>query len=181
MRIIAGVLGGLPFDSPRSFKTHPMSDKVRGALFNALGDIEGLTILDAFAGSGALGFEAVSRGAACAVLIDNDRQAQKVIAENIQSLGLDEQVKLIRASVGAWLQTSPAEAVFDVVLCDPPYNDLQPSLINRLTSKIALDGILVLSWPGSKTPPVLSGVHVLKQRNYGDAQLLMYRRVAPTQ
>ena len=72
MRIIAGYLGGRQFNSPRSNRTHPMSDKARGGLFNALGDISGLTVLDAFAGSGALSFEAISRGAESVIAVDID-------------------------------------------------------------------------------------------------------------
>jgi 16S rRNA (guanine966-N2)-methyltransferase len=85
MRIIAGRLGGRHFASPQGRRTHPMSDKMRGALFNALGDIDGLSVLDAFAGSGALAFEAVSRGAGHAVAIDVDKSAQRAIAENIST------------------------------------------------------------------------------------------------
>jgi len=95
MRIIAGRLGGRLFDSPHSHKTHPMSDKARGALFNILGDISGMSVLDPFAGTGAISFEAVSRGAAGAVAIELDKQAQKVITANIASLGLIHEVKLI--------------------------------------------------------------------------------------
>src|ERR1700756_1715958 len=103
MRIIAGRLGGRRFASPRGHRTHPMSDKMRGALFNSLGELAGLSVLDAFAGSGALAFEAVSRGAKGAVAIDLDRSAQQAIAANITALGLQDQVKLVRASAGAWL------------------------------------------------------------------------------
>src|SRR4051812_43097697 len=100
MRIIAGTMGGRTFSSPHGHRTHPMSDKMRGALFNTLGDIGGLTILDAFAGSGALSFEAVSRGARHATAIDSDRSAQQTITENIRSLSLNKHVKLIKASAG---------------------------------------------------------------------------------
>src|SRR5665213_172068 len=99
MRIIAGSLGGRSFTSPRSNRTHPMSDKARGGLFNALGDIDDLTILDAFAGSGALSFEAISRGAASAVAVDIDKNAYQSIQENIVSLNLKDKVKAIRANV----------------------------------------------------------------------------------
>lgn len=174
MRIIAGSLGGRQFDSPKGFKTHPMSDKARGALFNVLGDIEGLTVLDAFAGSGALSFEAISRGAASAVAIDNDRAAQKVIANNVHELGLRDRVKLITASANAWLQTSPEETTFDIVLCDPPYTDLQLNLLQRLTERVKPGGLVVLSWPGDKEVPDLNGLEVLERKNYGDITLAFY-------
>jgi 16S rRNA (guanine966-N2)-methyltransferase len=174
VRVIAGRLGGRQFDSPHSFKTHPMSDKVRGALFNVLGDIEGLTVLDAFAGSGALIFEAVSRGAASAVAIDNDRAAQKVILENIRGLGLSKEVRLIKASANAWLQTSTEK--FDIVLCDPPYNELQVNLLQRLAERVNPHGIAVLSWPGNIELPALNGLEQLEHRSYGDATLAFYRQ-----
>jgi 16S rRNA (guanine966-N2)-methyltransferase len=173
VRVIAGRLGGRQLDSPKSFKTHPMSDKARGALFNVLGDIEGLTVLDAFAGSGALGVEAISRGAASVLLIDNDRSAQKTIADNIHSLGLSGQAKLIKASANSWLETNP-DVSFDIVLCDPPYSDLQPSLIQRLAGRVKKDGVLVLSWPGGKEPIALGGMKLLERKNYGDITLVFY-------
>ncbi|HKX24038.1 MAG TPA: RsmD family RNA methyltransferase, partial [Candidatus Saccharimonadales bacterium] len=83
MRVIAGELGGRFFAGPDSTATHPMAERVRGAMFNALGDIEGLTVLDAFAGSGALAFEAISRGAKSVVVVERDKRAQRIIAENI--------------------------------------------------------------------------------------------------
>lgn len=175
MRVIAGRLGGRTFNSPNSFKTHPMSDKIRGALFNMLGDIEGLTILDAFAGSGALSFEAISRGAAHATALDNDRQAQAVIAENIKALGLNRETTLIKASVGGWLQTNSAP-IFDIVLCDPPYNDLRKNLVVRLSGCVAEGGTLVISWPGNAELPQISGFKKVAHRSYGDAQLVFYQR-----
>lgn len=177
MRVIAGVLGGRSFDSPRSFKTHPMSDKMRGALFNILGDIEGLTVLDAFAGSGALGFEAISRGAASVLAIDSDRAAQRVIAANSKTLGVRRKLTLIQASTNAWLQTNP-EARFDIVLCDPPYNDVQRNLLARLTSCVKPGGLLVLSWPGAEMAPDFEGMKKVLHRGYGDAGLIFFERFA---
>lgn len=174
MRVIAGTLGGRQFDSPRSFKTHPMSDKARGGLFNILGDIEGLTFLDAFAGSGALCFEAVSRGAAYALAIDNDRSAQKTIANNAHMLGVRDRVKLVAASANAWLQTSSPDEQFDIVLCDPPYNDLQPGLVMRLSKRVKPTGLLVLSWPTGQPHPDIEGMQPLEIRSYGDATLVFY-------
>jgi 16S rRNA (guanine966-N2)-methyltransferase len=175
VRVIAGRLGGRQFDSPKSSKTHPMSDKARGALFNVLGDIEGLTVLDAFAGSGALGFEAISRGAASVVSIDNDRAAQKTIEQNIRALAMGRQVKLIKASANAWLETNQG-IMFDIVLCDPPYSDLQPNLLQRLSARLTPEGVLVLSWPGDKPAPEFTGLRLLDQKNYGDITLAFYGR-----
>lgn len=176
MRIIAGRLGGRTFDSPGTFKTHPMSDKARGALFNILGDISGLTILDAFAGSGALAFEAISRGAASALLIEQDMAAQKTVERNIRTLGVQSVAKLIKASAGAWLHTTTE--LFDIVLCDPPYTDLQSNLIARLQTRVAAGGLLVVSWPGDHEAPVYDGCEQIARRRYGDMQLIFYRRTS---
>jgi len=174
MRVIAGRLGGRVFDSPHAEKTHPMSDKIRGALFNILGDIEALAVLDAFAGSGALSFEAISRGARQAVAIESDKSAQTTITRNIISLDIAAQVKLIRATANAWLQTS--EQVFDIVLLDPPYNDRQETLVARLAQRVSTDGTVVISWPGDVEPLGIAGFDCIIKRSYGDAQLLFYKR-----
>jgi 16S rRNA (guanine966-N2)-methyltransferase len=176
MRVIAGYLGGRLFDSPGTHRTHPMSDKARGALFNILGDIDDLTVLDAFAGTGALSYEAASRGAASAIAIDDDKAAQKTIERNIKTLGLDEQVKLIKTGAGAWMRTNP-DKQFDIVLCDPPYNDLQLNLLERLTAHVKPDGLFVLSWPTSADIPAFAGLEQIEQRTHGDLQLVFYRRV----
>jgi 16S rRNA (guanine966-N2)-methyltransferase len=172
MRVIAGTLGGRQFSSPKSPKTHPMSDKARGALFNVLGDISGLDILDPFAGTGAFSFEAVSRGAASSIAIEQDKLAQRIIQENIQTLQLSEHIKLVKAGAGAWLKTNPT-ATFDLVLCDPPYNDLQPNLLEQLAGRITADGVFVLSWPDGVVLPALP-LELLQHKKYGDATLAFY-------
>jgi 16S rRNA (guanine966-N2)-methyltransferase len=176
MRIIAGNLGGRIFSSPGTHKTHPMSDKARGALFNALGDISGLSILDAFAGSGALSFEAISRGALSSTAIDSDRLAQKVIAQNITALGMRSNVKLIKAAAGAWLSTNP-NSHFDIILCDPPYDNLQSNLLLRLADRAKPGDLVVLSLP-PKSDFTLPGdtFETLIRKNYGDARLLFFAR-----
>lgn len=174
MRVIAGRLGGRLFDSPSNSRTHPMSDKARGALFNILGDLQDLSVLDAFAGTGALSFEAISRGAVRATTIEMDKTAQRVITNNIRTLGVAGKVKLIQATANAWLQTT-AET-FDIVLCDPPYHDLQPNLLQRLTERVVPDGIFVLSWPNNEAPLPLKDLTQIDQRSYGDMQLIFYRR-----
>lgn len=174
MRIIAGHLKGRNFSSPHGHRTHPMSDKARGALFNALGDISGLTVLDAFAGSGALAYEAISRGALHATAIDSDRNAQRTIEENIQALGLEGMVRLIKAGAGAWFDTTDSH--FDIVLLDPPYDNLQLSLLKRLVEAANLGGLVVLSWPGDMKPPELAGTDLLQENLYGDNKLVFYRK-----
>lgn len=174
MRIIAGQLGGRQFTAPKGHRTRPMSDKVRGALFNTLGDIAGLSLLDPFAGSGALCFESLSRGASRAVAIDSDKVAQRVIAENAAKLGLQNQLKLIRASATAWLSTT--SQTFDLVLCDPPYNEPQPALLAKLSERVKPGGTIVLSLPPALKLKLPEAYELLVQKKYGDATLSFYRR-----
>ncbi len=176
MRIIAGSLRGRQFMSPRGHRTHPMSDKMRGALFNTLGDIGGLEVLDAFAGSGALAFEAVSRGAAGATVLDSDRQAQQTIATNISNLGLQNRIGLIKASANAWLTTSGQD--FDIVLCDPPYNNPQIPLLIKLAGRTRPGGMAVFSLPPDLKPDPGDNYELLAAKSYGDSQLAFYRRIA---
>lgn len=172
MRVIAGTFGGRIFQSPHGRRTHPMSDKMRGALFNILGDITDCTVLDAFSGTGALSFEAVSRGAASAVAIEIDRNAQRTIQANIQSLDIDN-VKLIRANARAWLGTSTD--VFDIVLLDPPYDNVQLSLLEELVARTSSGGTVVLSWPSGTEPPQLGPLELKSSKQYGDGSLHVYR------
>ncbi len=176
MRIIAGTLGARLFEAPKGHHTHPMSDKIRGALFSVLGELDGLTVLDAFAGSGALSFEALSRGALSATALENDRTAQDAIAKNIKQLELTKQCKLVKAAAGSWSSTQQ-NAQFDVVLCDPPYDDLQISTLQTLTKHVRTDGVLALSWPGNQDPPQFDGLVQIVQKLYGDAQLVFYQKI----
>lgn len=173
MRIIAGQLGGRSFEPPSNTNTHPMGDKVRGALFNILGDIEGLSVLDAFAGSGALSFEALSRGAAAAVALENDHAAYQTIMKNRQALALGERLMVHKISGQTWLQKYP-EVCFDLVLCDPPYEDTQLPLLRLLAERLADNGVLVISWPAGSEVPEFSGLKKVAHRSYGDAQLLFF-------
>jgi 16S rRNA (guanine966-N2)-methyltransferase len=142
-----------------------------------LGDLDDLTVLDAFAGSGALGFEAVSRGAKHVILIDNERVAQKTIADNIQSLHISNSVKLIKASANAWLSTNE-DATFNIVVCDPPYDNLQLSLLSRLAEHVANQGIMVVSLPPKAAFELSPDKFVLEvSKDYGDARLVFYRRI----
>jgi 16S rRNA (guanine966-N2)-methyltransferase len=175
MRVIAGRLGGRNFDSPKTHRTHPMSDKVRGALFNALGELSGLSVLDAFAGSGACSLEAVSRGANSVLAIDIDPEAVKTIAANVRNLGVDETITVRRKNISGWSRNNQA-LQFDIVLADPPYNDIRPDVLERLCVHVAPGGLFVLSWPGSEAVREFGGLDVVSHKSYGDAQLVFYRR-----
>lgn len=177
MRIIAGRLGGRQFLSPPGNRTHPMSDKARGALFNALGDIMGLSVLDAFAGSGALSFEAISRGASRSTAIDIDKSAISTIVKSAHALGLSEQVRAIRASAAGWLATQPDES-FDLILLDPPYDDVRPKLLEKLAGRSKPNGIVVISLPPQTIYHLPSTTyHLISVKSYGDATLAFYRRL----
>lgn len=175
MRIIAGSLGGRQIKAPHGHRTHPMSEKMRGAIFNVLGDIQGLTVLDAFAGSGALAIEAISRGAKNVVAIDIDKNAHRMIAENIDELGVKKQVKAIKANVGGWDDNNP-DKKFDLIFADPPHDDIHMMLLQKLVGHLKDKGIYVLSWPGHSDIPALEGLKVVEQKNYRDAQLIFYRK-----
>jgi 16S rRNA (guanine966-N2)-methyltransferase len=173
--VIAGTYGGRYLDAPDTSRTHPMGERMRGALFNIIGDLSGMSVLDAFAGTGALGLEAVSRGAQRVVMVERDRIAQKVIAKNIDSLGVGETVHLVRASVAAWSETAALDT-FDLILADPPYHDLQLSTVSRLSAYLKPKGLMILSHPGRESAPTVNGVVVVDNRSYGTAALAFYRK-----
>lgn len=174
MRVIAGKLGGRHFSSSRGHRTHPMSEKMRGALFNALGDLTNLTVLDAYAGTGALSFEAVSRGAASAVAIDIDKQAYETIVSNISDLNLSEHIIALRKNISGWSRNNRHKS-FDLILVDPPYDDINPKAIENLFQLIAPTGTLALSWPGNEAVREFAKANVVLAKNYGDSQLVFYK------
>ncbi len=143
MRIIAGHLGGRTIEDVHGHRTHPMSEKIRGALFNALGDIDGLSILDPFAGTGAISIEAVSRGASSVVSLDNDRDAAKTVAKNIENLQLENKIDFIHMNASVWSDEHP-DQVFDVVILDPPYDDMKKGILTKLVNHTRLGGVCVL-------------------------------------
>ena len=152
-----------------------MSDKVRGGLFGVLGDIKGLTVLDAFAGSGALAIEAISRGADTAVAIEVDKRAHLTITENLDELGIKDRVKAIRAFAGAWSTRHQAE-LFDLIFIDPPYDAVPYRDLKSLPRHLKDGGTLVLSWPGREEALKFDGLQVVQSKNYGDAQLVFYQK-----
>jgi 16S rRNA (guanine966-N2)-methyltransferase len=153
-----------------------MSERARGAMFNSLGSlVKEARVLDVFAGTGAVGLEALSRGAAYATFIERDRVAQKVLDANITTLGVGGQAKLIRTTVSSWLDRVD-EQEFDLIFADPPYHDPQLSTVPKLLSLLKPGGLMVLSHPGRGEVPTKNGVVVVDNRSYGNAFLTFYRR-----
>jgi 16S rRNA (guanine966-N2)-methyltransferase len=176
VRIISGQFGGRKIEAPTTSRTHPMSERARGALFNSIAtELAGAEVLDAFAGTGALGLEALSRGATHATFVERDKIAQKVLVKNISTLGVEKNTTLIRASVSSWYDTMENRD-FDIIFADPPYNDPQFSTVSRLMGLLKPGGLMVLSHPGRGEEPTKSGVVVVDNRSYGNAHLTFYRR-----
>lgn len=173
MRVAGGKLRGREFSAPKGYATHPMSERIRNALFNALGDISGLTIFDAYGGSGALAIEAVSRGASSVAVTEKNPKAARVIEKNINNLGLKKTVTVSRANCISWLKTHNKK--FDVILADPPFGGLQEQHLLYFVRHLTASGIMVLSHVGRTDVPQVDGVVVVKHRNYGTAALTFYR------
>lgn len=177
VRLIAGKFGGRTIAAPPGNKTHPMGERIRNALFNSLGDrIDQAVVLDAFAGSGAVGLEAISRGARDVTFIEKDRVAARVLQENIDKLAAGDQSRLIRTSVSNWLDTTTDAKRFDLIFADPPYHDLQLSTVKRLFGLLKPGALMVLSHTGRGEVPVQDGIVVVDNRSYGNAYLTFFRR-----
>lgn len=176
VRIISGTYGGRKIEAPDNSRTHPMSERVRNALFNSIGsEIQGADVLDVFAGTGAIGLEALSRGARHVTFVERDRIAQKILTKNITTLNAEEHVSMIRTSLHNWL-TSGNPPMFNAIFADPPYHDTQFSTVPRLFDLLKPGGIMVLSHPGRGEVPTKTGVVVVDNRSYGNAYLTFYRR-----
>ncbi len=174
MRVIAGNLGGQVFQAPKGFTTHPMSERIRGSLFNILGDLTGQSVWDVFAGSGALGFEALSRGAQHITFTERDRKAAKVLQANIEGLKIRKHCAAVATTASNWSRTN-VEKKFNLILCDAPYNDPQFSTVFAQINHLQPNGLMVVSYSGRDQLPTVNGVVVVDNRNYGDAALVFYR------
>lgn len=176
MRVSAGYLKGHEFSSPKMSSIHPMSEKMRLSIFNTLGDISNLNVLDAYSGSGALAIEAISRGAKTAVAVDKNKAAIKTINNNIKNLKLDKNIKVTQANISSWSKLNKNKQ-FDLIFADPPYNDLKLNQIENLSDHLKEKAIFVLSWPEKDTPK-LHNFKLIKSKNYGDANLVFYTKVS---
>jgi len=177
IRLISGMYGGRKIEAPDNSRTHPMSERIRNALFNSLGtSVNNAIVLDAFAGTGAIGLEALSRGARSVTFIEKDRTAQKILAKNITTLGVEGRTSIIRTTVHNWTSSSLGNVEFDLIFADPPYHDTQFSTVLELFGLLKPGGLMVLSHPGRGEIPTKTGVVVVDNRSYGNAYLTFYRR-----
>jgi 16S rRNA (guanine966-N2)-methyltransferase len=172
VRVVAGELKGRRLASPprRSAEVRPTSDRARETLFQILGDVSGARVLDLFTGTGALGIEAVSRGAAGAVLVDSD---PRLARRNVEELGLSERCQVERSDALRYLART--EETFDLVLCDPPYalaGRIGPELERLIPPRLAEAGRLVVESPAHE--PVDLDLPKLAERRIGEALIRIW-------
>jgi 16S rRNA (guanine966-N2)-methyltransferase len=177
MRVIGGQLGGRPLLAPRGWRVRPTSERVREAIFSALGDISGARVLDLYCGTGALAIEALSRGAASAVLVDRDTRPA---LGNVENLALRDRAELVRSDAIQWLgrATSGEERTskFDLIFLDAPYRLAQrvgPELDSNLPRLLAGGGRVVIESP-ARGPLRLESLVALRDRRYGGTQVTFY-------
>jgi 16S rRNA (guanine966-N2)-methyltransferase len=184
MRVTGGTFRSRALSAPKGRTTRPTTDRVREALFSALASRgalpAGARILDLYAGSGALSFEALSRGAGAAVLVESDRTAATCIRENTAALGVESRVRVIPTSVEKALEKLSAER-FDLVLVDPPYERVSSAPfaaeLSRAAALVSPHGWLVLEHGKRDTPPMLVEIAWEDAREYGDTHVSLGSRV----
>jgi 16S rRNA (guanine(966)-N(2))-methyltransferase RsmD len=181
MRITGGVHRSRTLRAPRGMATRPTTDRVREALFSILasrGAVEGARVLDLYAGTGALGLEALSRGAAEATFVESARDALDALRENVAALGLGSQARVIAGKVErASLDAGP----YDLVLVDPPYAEVSrsvPAVLEALVARLAPSATIVLEHGKKDAAPLIRGLELEDSRRYGDSVLSIY--VAPS-
>jgi 16S rRNA (guanine966-N2)-methyltransferase len=168
-RVIAGRYGGRRLEAPRGQATRPTADRVREALFSILGArVQGARVLDLFAGSGALGLEALSRGAAHATFVDSAPAAIRALRANLAALGVEAEV--VRADALRWLRAASARPrQYDLVFLDPPYRqaDVLGAGLSDVLPAVLGPGALVVSESDRRAPLELT-IPTTNERRYGD-------------
>jgi 16S rRNA (guanine966-N2)-methyltransferase len=171
MRIVAGEHRGARIFAPKGVDTRPTSDRVREAAFNLIGRVDDASVLDLFAGSGALGLEALSRGAASAKFVENDREACRAIKRNVEKLGVTG-VAIVQRDVLQALATE--RSTYGLVLCDPPYGFADHDRLAPYLAKVlAPEGLLVYE-TGARDEPRIGGLRARTSRTYGSARLTLF-------
>jgi 16S rRNA (guanine966-N2)-methyltransferase len=178
MRVIAGSLGGRTLRAPAGRSTRPTSERVREALFSMLGDVDGARVLDLFAGSGALGIEALSRGAASVVFVERDGRAVRTLQGNLDDLGVAvDAVQLRRVDVRSALQSARSrEETYDLVFIDPPYehaHEWAPLLSTSLPVLLSPGARVAIE--SDRRNPLELGEKPERHRRYGDTTITIHR------
>ena len=177
MRVVAGRHRGRPLKAPPGRGTRPTADRVREALFSIVGPLDDASVLDLYAGSGALGIEALSRGAASVTFVERDRRAAQTIGENLATLGEDQPVVVRDALV--WLRDRPGSPAFDLVLIDPPYDSaaaLGETLSELLPPVVAPEALIVTE--SDKRNPLILDLPLAGERSYGDTRIAIHTAAA---
>jgi 16S rRNA (guanine966-N2)-methyltransferase len=179
VRVIAGSLGGRRLRAPRGARTRPTADRVREAVFAMLEPVAGARVLDLYAGSGALGIEALSRGAASAVFVERDGRALAVLRANLTAFGLLPGGAEVRGGEALLALRSARERgeTYDLIFIDPPY-EKAPQLVQALSAGVppllAPGGRVVLE--SDRRAPLELGLPPLRQRSYGDTLITIHRQ-----
>jgi 16S rRNA (guanine966-N2)-methyltransferase len=175
MRVIAGLYRGRRLKVPPGVRTRPTADRVREALFSILGDVEDARVADLFAGSGALGIEALSRGASGATFVEHDAGAVGVLKFNLAALGIVEDVEVFEWDALRWLETVGDSLEFDVVFLDPPYSSA-PRLgapLSELVPGILSPNATIVTESDKRDPLVLD-LPLDDERVYGDTRIAFH-------
>ena len=182
MRVVAGSAGRLSLSAPRGLDVRPTMDKVRAACFDSLGGrVAGARVADLFAGSGAVGIEALSRGAARADFVESDRRALDCIRENLERAGLAASARVVERDVPRFLRAAAqAGECYDLVYADPPYAgrggcaDYLPLLLGAagLRPLLAAGGLAMIECPASQRLPEAAGWRLLRDRKYGRSRVI---------
>ncbi len=150
-----------------------MSERIRGALFNVLGDIEGKTFLDAFAGSGAVAIEALSRGAVEVHAVEINADSYEILQANRDLVTDSEEMQVHRANIKTWLKNQDKR--FEIIVADPPYDNVSMNALDVVADYVEKDGILIVSLPPAEHAS-FKNFQKLEEKRYGNAKLVFYRR-----
>ncbi|MGH7283388.1 MAG: 16S rRNA (guanine(966)-N(2))-methyltransferase RsmD [Polyangiaceae bacterium] len=182
MRITAGAFRSRPIRAPKGDRTRPTSDRVREALFSMLEadrPVAGARVLDLYSGTGALAFEALSRGAAHATLVEKDRAALAAIAENVKTLDVEKVTRVLATDVERCASRLPKEG-FDLIFADPPYRDVPSGALVRSLGPIFRKSLMrqnarfVLELASRDEVPELAALALVKRRTYGDTEIAIF-------
>lgn len=176
LKVAGGTARGIPLAEPKGHRLRPTSGLVREAIFNILGDlVPGARVLDCYAGTGALGIEALSGGAREAVFIETHPAACRAILDSLARTGLAENATVLRGKLPGALST--ISGAFDLVFMDPPYDDIDAAeLLSSMRTLLTPGGLVVYEHKSRYNPPEQpSGLILDERRNYGDSAVAIYR------